>query len=40
MAKSNKEIMVAHVNDWMNSGMSIRDFARKIGVTKGKFVNS
>lgn len=29
--------MVVHVTDWMNSGMAIRDFARKIGVTKGKF---
>ena len=37
MAKNNREIMVAHVNDWMNSGLSIRDFAHKIGVTKGKF---
>ncbi len=37
MAKNNKEIMIAHVNDWMDSGLSIRDFAHKIGVTKGKF---
>ena len=37
MAKNNREIMVAHVNDWMDSGVSIRDFAHRIGVTKGKF---
>jgi hypothetical protein len=37
MAKNNSEIMEAHVNDWMNSGLTIRDFAHKIGVTKGKF---
>lgn len=37
MDKNNSEIMVAHVKDWMDSGMSIRDFAQKIGVTKGKF---
>lgn len=29
--------MEAHVKCWMDSGMSIRDYARKIGVTKGKF---
>ncbi len=37
MTKNNSEVMVAHVNDWMNSGLTIRDFAHKIGVTKGKF---
>ena len=37
MTKSNKDIMIAHVNDWMDSGLSIRDFADKIGITKGKF---
>jgi hypothetical protein len=37
MTRNNSEIMVAHVNDWMKSGLSIRDFAHRIGVTKGKF---
>jgi len=37
MAKNNSEAMIAHVHDWEDSGMSIRDFARKIGITKGKF---
>lgn len=29
--------MKAHVHDWKSSGMSIRDFALKKGITKGKF---
>lgn len=36
MAKGTKEIMLAHANEWKISGMSLRDFAKDIGVTKGK----
>lgn len=37
MVKTNSDMMIAHVKDWMDSGMSIRDYARKVGITKGKF---
>ena len=36
MAKEKREIMMAHANEWMSSGMSLRDFAQNIGVTKSK----
>ena len=37
MIKGKNEMMIAHVNEWVGSGMSIRDFARKIEISKGKF---
>jgi len=37
MAENTSETMIAHVNMWMDSGISMKDYASKIGVTKGKF---
>jgi len=36
MAQDKKQIMMAHANEWISSGMSLRDFAQNIGVTKSK----
>jgi len=36
MAKEKSEIMMTHANEWISSGISLRDFAQNIGVTKGK----
>ena len=37
MIKEKDKAMIAHVNEWMGSGLSLRDFAQKNGITKGKF---
>lgn len=37
MEKEKNETMLAHVEKWRRSGLSIRKYSESIGVSKGKF---
>lgn len=37
MEKCNTEIMLAHVEQWKESGMSRRAYAQAVGISKSKF---
>ena len=37
MDNEKNKIMLAHVEEWQRSGMSVREYSESIGVPKGRF---